>query len=94
VNDLADALASGRETDLAGAELPAAELVALLTGLASHLDGVRLRPAVIDEDLPVLARLVLPALIRAGIAHRPVPGSTLRAELGLSRPANRYAVTH
>jgi len=72
----------------------AAELVALLTGLASHLDGVRLRPAVIDEDLPVLARLVLPALIRAGVAHRPVPGSTLRAELGLSRPANRYAVTH
>jgi len=34
VNDLADALASGRETDLAGTELPAAELVALLTAPA------------------------------------------------------------
>ena len=34
MNDLADALASGRETDLAGTELPAAELVALLTAPA------------------------------------------------------------
>ncbi|MET7769407.1 LLM class flavin-dependent oxidoreductase [Nocardia sp. NPDC005366] len=72
----------------------AAELVDLLTRLAAHLDGVRLRPAVIDEDLPVLSRLVLPALLRTGLAHRPVPGSTLRAELGLPRPANRYAATH
>ncbi|WP_067697789.1 LLM class flavin-dependent oxidoreductase [Nocardia jejuensis] len=69
----------------------AAELVALVTELAGHADGVRLHLAVIDEDLPVLARLVLPALLRAGIAHRPVPGSTLRANLGLARPANRYA---
>ncbi|MCU1639820.1 MAG: Alkanesulfonate monooxygenase [Nocardia sp.] len=66
-------------------------LVALLTDLSAHADGVRLHPAVLDEDLTVLARYVLPALLRAGIAHRPVPGSTLRANLGLSRPADRYA---
>lgn len=67
------------------------DLVALLTRLAQHADGVRLHPAVLDEDLPVLARAVVPALLRAGLAHRPVPGSTLRANLGLHRPSNRYA---
>ncbi|MFE9577901.1 LLM class flavin-dependent oxidoreductase [Nocardia sp. NPDC006044] len=72
----------------------AAALVDLLTHLSAHLDGVRLHPAVIDEDLPVLAREVLPALLRTGIAHRPVPGSTLRANLGLARPANRYAASN
>ncbi|MGF6883059.1 alkanesulfonate monooxygenase SsuD/methylene tetrahydromethanopterin reductase-like flavin-dependent oxidoreductase (luciferase family) [Nocardia sp. GAS34] len=70
------------------------ELIALLTRLSRHVDGVRLHPAVIDEDLPVLARAVLPALFRTGVAHRPVPGGTLRANLGLDRPANRYAKDH
>jgi alkanesulfonate monooxygenase SsuD/methylene tetrahydromethanopterin reductase-like flavin-dependent oxidoreductase (luciferase family) len=66
-------------------------LIQLLTDLADHADGVRLFPTVIDEDLPVLARYVLPALFKSGVAHRPVPGSSLRANLGLARPANRYA---
>ena len=66
-------------------------MVELLTELAAHTDGVRLLPTVIDEDLPVLARYVLPALFTSGVAHRPVPGSTLRGNLGLTRPANRYA---
>jgi alkanesulfonate monooxygenase SsuD/methylene tetrahydromethanopterin reductase-like flavin-dependent oxidoreductase (luciferase family) len=66
-------------------------LVDLLTDLAVHADGVRLFPAVIDEDLPPLARYVLPALFKSGLAHRPVPGSSLRGNLGLPRPANRYA---
>lgn len=66
-------------------------LVQLLTDLADHADGVRLFPTVIDEDLPELARHVLPALFKSGVAHRPVPGSSLRANLGLTRPANRYA---
>jgi alkanesulfonate monooxygenase SsuD/methylene tetrahydromethanopterin reductase-like flavin-dependent oxidoreductase (luciferase family) len=70
---------------------PAAGLVDLLTELAAHSAGVRLFPAVIDEDLPALARFVLPALFASGVAHRPVPGSSLRANLGLGRPANRYA---
>ncbi|MEU1960185.1 LLM class flavin-dependent oxidoreductase [Nocardia sp. NPDC019304] len=71
----------------------AGELTDLLTELSAHLDGVRLHLAVIDEDLPVLAREVVPALLRTGVAHRPIPGSTLRANLGLHRPANRYATT-
>jgi len=70
---------------------PATGFVELLTGLAAHTDGVRLFPTVIDEDLPVLARYVLPALFKSGVAHRPVPGSSLRGNLGLSRPANRHA---
>ncbi|MFF2028413.1 nitrilotriacetate monooxygenase, partial [Streptomyces sp. NPDC058171] len=61
-----------------------------LRALDSQVDGVRLHPAVVDEDLPVLARYVIPALLRAGAAHRPVPGSTLRSTLGLDRPANRF----
>lgn len=65
--------------------------VELLTDLADHTEGVRIFPTVIDEDLPVLARYVLPALFRSGIGHRPVPGSSLRGNLGLSRPANRYS---
>ncbi|MBF6339091.1 LLM class flavin-dependent oxidoreductase [Nocardia abscessus] len=72
---------------------PAEKLTDLLTELSTHLDGVRLHLAVIDEDLVVLAREVLPALLRTGVAHRPIPGSTLRANLGLTRPVNRYATT-
>jgi alkanesulfonate monooxygenase SsuD/methylene tetrahydromethanopterin reductase-like flavin-dependent oxidoreductase (luciferase family) len=66
-------------------------LVHLLSDLADDADGVRLFPTVIDEDLPALARYVLPALFKSGVAHRPVPGSSLRGNLGLARPANRYA---
>jgi hypothetical protein len=69
----------------------ASGLVDLLTDLAAHTDGVRLFPTVIDEDLPTLARYVIPALFKSGVAHRPVPGSSLRSNLGLARPANRYA---
>jgi alkanesulfonate monooxygenase SsuD/methylene tetrahydromethanopterin reductase-like flavin-dependent oxidoreductase (luciferase family) len=70
---------------------PATGFVELLTELAAHTDGVRLFPTVIDEDLPLLARYVLPALFKSGVAHRPVPGSSLRGNLGLARSANRYA---
>jgi alkanesulfonate monooxygenase SsuD/methylene tetrahydromethanopterin reductase-like flavin-dependent oxidoreductase (luciferase family) len=70
---------------------PATGFVELLTALTEHTDGVRLFPTVIDEDLPVLARYVLPALFKSGVAHRPVPGSSLRGNLGLARPANRHA---
>lgn len=75
----------------------AAELVALLAELATPgpdgrrpVDGVRLLPAVLDVDLPVLAREVLPALRAARLIAAPRPGATLRESLGLPRPANRY----
>ncbi|WP_328745299.1 LLM class flavin-dependent oxidoreductase [Streptomyces sp. NBC_00285] len=66
-------------------------LVALLGELSRHVDGVRLHPLVLDEDLPVLSRLVLPALSERRHLARPLPGTSLRSTLGLERPANRFA---
>ncbi|MCQ9135719.1 LLM class flavin-dependent oxidoreductase [Streptomyces hilarionis] len=65
-------------------------LVAVLEELSRHLDGVRLHPLVLDEDLPVLSRLVLPALSERRLVARPLPGASLRSTLGLERPANRF----
>ena len=69
----------------------AAELLALLGELAEVVDGVRLHPAELEVDLPLLAAEVLPALDAAGRHRAPQPDATLRATLGLPRPANRYA---
>ncbi|MFJ2901967.1 LLM class flavin-dependent oxidoreductase [Streptomyces sp. NPDC087212] len=69
----------------------AGQLVALLDELSAHVDGVRLRPLVLDEDLTVLSQLVIPALSQRRLIARPLPGTSLRATLGLTRPANRYA---
>ncbi|MFJ5937707.1 LLM class flavin-dependent oxidoreductase [Streptomyces sp. NPDC003444] len=69
---------------------PAAGLVELLTELGGHVDGVRLRPLVLDEDLSVLSRLVLPELFVRRLAARPLPGTTLRTSLGLPRPLSRF----
>ncbi|MGW6414917.1 LLM class flavin-dependent oxidoreductase [Streptomyces sp. NPDC055055] len=69
---------------------PAAGLVALLAELAGHVDGVRLHPLVVDEDLAVLSRLVLPELFVRRLAVRPLPGTTLRTTLGLPRPPSRF----
>ncbi|MEU7817019.1 LLM class flavin-dependent oxidoreductase [Pseudonocardia sp. NPDC049154] len=70
---------------------PPAGLVTLLEELAGVVDGVRLWPAVLDEDLPELSARVLPALFRSGTAARPQPGASLRSTLGLTRPASRFA---
>ncbi|GAA1850038.1 LLM class flavin-dependent oxidoreductase [Pseudonocardia ailaonensis] len=64
-----------------------ADLVALLGRLATVVDAVRLVPAVLDRDLPLLAEQVLPALD----LRRPAPGGTLRELFDLPRPAGRYA---
>ena len=72
---------------------PADGLVRLLTELAGTVDGVRLHPLVLDEDLAVLSRLVVPALLRGRVAARPVPGASLRTTLGLARPASRFQET-
>ncbi|WP_329112578.1 LLM class flavin-dependent oxidoreductase [Streptomyces sp. NBC_01353] len=69
----------------------ASGLVAFLEELGRHVDGVRLHPLVLDEDLAVLSRLVLPELFARRIAARPLPGTTLRTALGLPRPASRFA---
>ncbi|HZZ50924.1 MAG TPA: LLM class flavin-dependent oxidoreductase [Pseudonocardia sp.] len=65
-------------------------LVRLVTETAGQVDGIRIHPLVLDEDLGVLSRLVLPALSVAGVITRPVAGASLRTTLGLLRPANRY----
>ncbi len=70
-----------------------AGLVDLITDLAAFTDGVRLHPLVLDEDISVLSRLVLPALFRTRAGQRPLAGSSLRASLDLPRPANRFAST-
>ncbi|MET7397069.1 LLM class flavin-dependent oxidoreductase [Dactylosporangium sp. NPDC005572] len=68
-------------------------LVTLLRDLRERagVDGVRLHPLVLDEDLAVLSQYVVPALIRGRDAARPLPGGSLRQSLGLSRPQNRFA---
>jgi len=67
-----------------------AGLVALLGELAGVVDGVRLHPLVLDEDLGVLSRLVIPPLVVDRVVSRPLPGTMFRAVLGLPRPASRY----
>jgi hypothetical protein len=70
----------------------AAALVEWLTELAGQVDGVRLHPLVLDEDLPVLSARVLPALFESRLATRPRDGASLRSTLGLARPSNRFEV--
>jgi alkanesulfonate monooxygenase SsuD/methylene tetrahydromethanopterin reductase-like flavin-dependent oxidoreductase (luciferase family) len=60
----------------------AEDLRALLDRLAGVVDGVRLHPAVLAVDLPLLATTLKP---------RPAAGNTLRETLGLPRPANQFA---
>ncbi|MET3452680.1 LLM class flavin-dependent oxidoreductase [Curtobacterium sp. 1544] len=68
----------------------AAGLVDLLTDLAGQVDGVRLHPAVLDDDLDEIGRAVLPALREAGLFRSPRPGDRLRDVLGLPAAVNRH----
>ncbi|SHK49637.1 Luciferase-like monooxygenase [Pseudonocardia thermophila] len=79
---------TGRPRHVGSAE----SLVERLRGLAGTVDGVRLHPLVLDEDLPVLSARVLPALFESRTATRPRAGASLRTTLGLPRPANRFEV--
>ncbi|GAA4157061.1 LLM class flavin-dependent oxidoreductase [Gryllotalpicola daejeonensis] len=69
----------------------AAGLADLIGELAGSFDGIRLHPAVLDEDLEELGRAVLPELRRRGLHTPPVVGSTLRESIGLPASVNRYA---
>jgi alkanesulfonate monooxygenase SsuD/methylene tetrahydromethanopterin reductase-like flavin-dependent oxidoreductase (luciferase family) len=71
----------------------AAELTELLTEVLAWADGVRLHPAVLETDLEELSRLVLPELRRRGLLAPNTPDATFREQLGLARPASRYAAT-
>lgn len=56
------------------------------------VDGFRLRPAVLPDDLTAITRALVPALRDRGLFRAGYPGGTLRDLLGLPRPASRYAV--
>lgn len=66
-------------------------LLDVLSELIGHVDGVRLHPAVLAADLPVLEHDVLPELRRQRRLVVPHPGATLRRTLGLTRPVNVFA---
>ncbi|WP_243074173.1 nitrilotriacetate monooxygenase [Microbacterium sp. SS28] len=69
-----------------------AHVASRLTALAVHVDGIRLHPAVIDVDLPIIASDVLPRLDDAGVLRAPASGETLRDQFELARPANVFAL--
>jgi alkanesulfonate monooxygenase SsuD/methylene tetrahydromethanopterin reductase-like flavin-dependent oxidoreductase (luciferase family) len=56
------------------------------------LSGFRLRPGTIPHDLEAITRGLIPELQNRGIFRTAYEASTLRALLGLARPANRYAL--
>ena len=58
---------------------------------AAGLSGVRLRPAGVAHDLPLITRGLVPELQRRGAFRTGYEADTLRGLFGLDRPANRYA---
>ncbi len=54
-------------------------------------DGIDLRPAVNSHDLLSIADSVMPSLRRQGLLTPAPAGGTLRSQLGLRRPPNRFA---
>jgi hypothetical protein len=78
------------DVEAPGSPTAAAALVERIAALDDAIGGIRLRPDLIDDDLRVAARYVLPQLFERDLAHRPVPATTLRSTLGLARPVNRF----
>ena len=60
---------------------------------AAGAAGFRLRPATVPHDLLQISGGVVPELQRRGAFRTAYADGTLRERLGLTRPANRYAVT-
>jgi alkanesulfonate monooxygenase SsuD/methylene tetrahydromethanopterin reductase-like flavin-dependent oxidoreductase (luciferase family) len=59
---------------------------------AAGLTGFRLRPAALPHDLLQITDGLVPELRRRGLFRTAYDATTLRGLLGLSRPANRYAL--
>jgi alkanesulfonate monooxygenase SsuD/methylene tetrahydromethanopterin reductase-like flavin-dependent oxidoreductase (luciferase family) len=62
----------------------------LLAWREAGLDGFRLRPAVIPDDLEAVTRGLVPELRRRGAYRSSYGSGTFRGHLGMPRPANRY----
>jgi alkanesulfonate monooxygenase SsuD/methylene tetrahydromethanopterin reductase-like flavin-dependent oxidoreductase (luciferase family) len=68
------------------------ELALLMESLwLDEIAGFRLRPAVLPHDLLAVTRRLVPILQDGGRFRRQYETTSLRARLGLGRPANRYA---
>ena len=90
-----------RLDELAGAELrsdarifvgtPAQLADEVLAWHDAGLSGIRLRPAGLAHDLPLITQSLVPELQRRGAFRTGYEANTLRGLLGLQRPANRYA---
>jgi alkanesulfonate monooxygenase SsuD/methylene tetrahydromethanopterin reductase-like flavin-dependent oxidoreductase (luciferase family) len=81
----------------AGADLDYVGGVERLAGLiqewsAAGVDGIQLRPASLEVDLPVIAGRLMPLLRDRGLLGPAIErATTLRTRIGLKRPVNRYA---
>jgi alkanesulfonate monooxygenase SsuD/methylene tetrahydromethanopterin reductase-like flavin-dependent oxidoreductase (luciferase family) len=59
---------------------------------AAGLSGFRLRPASLPTDAVLISDVLVPELQRRGRFRTAYTASSLRGHLGLTRPANRFAV--
>ncbi|MFD7158147.1 LLM class flavin-dependent oxidoreductase [Kribbella sp. NPDC059898] len=67
-------------------------LVAAVEGwAAAGVDGVHLRPASLELDVPVIADELLPRLRELGLVGGVERGGSLRGRLGLKRPRNTFS---
>ncbi|MGB4778289.1 LLM class flavin-dependent oxidoreductase [Microbacterium sp.] len=84
-----DAATSGGTTGPVRLTGPAHRVAEQLGELADHVDGIVLRPAVLDVDVPVIIEEVLPALERDSVL---LPDAATQRDLfRLERPANAFA---
>jgi alkanesulfonate monooxygenase SsuD/methylene tetrahydromethanopterin reductase-like flavin-dependent oxidoreductase (luciferase family) len=59
---------------------------------SAGLSGFRLRPGTLPYDLVQITEGLVPELRRRGLFRTGYEADTLRGLLGLTRPANRYAI--
>ncbi|MBP1327056.1 alkanesulfonate monooxygenase SsuD/methylene tetrahydromethanopterin reductase-like flavin-dependent oxidoreductase (luciferase family) [Leucobacter exalbidus] len=74
---------------LAGSADDVADLIA--EWRAHGIDGVRLRPAVLPDDLTAITSRLVPVLRERGLLAATTPTTSLRDRFGLTPAANRYA---
>jgi alkanesulfonate monooxygenase SsuD/methylene tetrahydromethanopterin reductase-like flavin-dependent oxidoreductase (luciferase family) len=90
LDDLAGTAVTSDALIVAGTPAELADL--MLDWQSVGLTGFRLRPATIPHDLRQITRGLVPELQRRGAFPDKYESSSLRGQLGLSRPANRYAI--
>ena len=60
---------------------------------ARGVEGFRLRPGVVTDDLPAIVDALVPELQARGVFRRSYEPGSFRRRLGLDRPASRYAAS-